>query len=666
MRRKRGYIPLLVIMIAILIGLLSMGTVFAAEEELIDPDIPESWYEAPQTASEVNIEKLNQSPMLDDRVEEGELPPVEERLPVDPAVTEPYEGIGNYGGTMEIWDIDLDGVEYGFMNPGPSAANPTPDGDKVPFYVEGWELAEDYKSMTLYLREGVKWSDGEPLTADDYLYWWEHVANNEDLSPVAPEDWKPGLLDVTKEDDFTVVFDYDREVPNRPLYLSLHMGADYGLGPAHYMEQFHPDFVDKEEITEMAEDVGLERWDEYYGRIQDDSPTHPEYDHQRPVLTPYIVTERSENTLKAERNPYYPFIDSAGNQLPYIDKLRVNLANETEMASTKAATGEATFAARHLSVKNIPLYKRNEGNENYTTYLYNRAFGSEITIQLNQGTKDDSLRPVFQDLRFRKALSLAINRENINDKVYFGEGVPRQASVLPTHELYKEEYGKAYAEYDPDRAEELLDEMGMVDVNDDGYRETPDGEEFNPNFIYCKLGAVDPTSALELINSTWKDIGINIDLKMVSRELHDTRWEANEADISAWTTDQIVGDWTSANYGLRFFSPVAQPTFNQWPGWTNWYLTDGEEGVEPPEEVKELIEHAETAMYTTDQKKRDEARTKLYDSQAENLWMIGTVGLGPQPIIAKNNLKNIPKTGLWDALLSYLEPYRQDQFYLEE
>ncbi|MFW6269633.1 MAG: ABC transporter substrate-binding protein [Bacillota bacterium] len=649
----------------ILVSVLLFGTSFAADEEFIDPDIPESWYEEPQLSSELGITEFKQSPILDQKVEEGELPSVNERLPEDPPAIQPFKDIGEYGGTLNIWDIDVDGVEFLLLNGtwgNPGAGIATPDGNTIPWYIKSWEYSDDYKSLTLNLRKGVKWSDGKDLTAEDYMYWWDYYAQNEDLTPTPPEEQVPPLLNVTKEDKYTVTFEYGKKVPNQHIYLQNSLGS-WGIAPAHFMEQFHPDFVGEEKVQEMAEEVGLERWEEYYDRIQNDSRFHPEYEHQRPVLVPYIVKERTETNLIAERNPYYPFVDTEGNQLPYIDKIKVNLANNEDMAATKAATGEATWGARFLQPNDIPLYKKNEETEDYRVLLYNGAVSSTLSIQPNQSTKDDKLRPIFQNGNFRKALSLAIDRENINNKIFFGEAVPMQASVLPTDSLYREEWGEAYAEYDPERAKELLDEMGMKDTNDDGWRETPEGEEFNPNLFTANESN---TPNLELIRSNWEEVGLDIKIKVISRELHDTRKEANDIAFTCWGTDQMTGEWAKTDLGLRFFAPVAQATWNQWPGWTNWYTSGGDTGVEPPEEIKELIDLAETVMYSTDEDKRQEARIKLYESQAENLWMIGTVGMTPTPVIAKNSLKNVPKTGVWDALTRYIRAYRPMQFYIEQ
>ncbi|MFW6271121.1 MAG: ABC transporter substrate-binding protein, partial [Bacillota bacterium] len=245
----------LIVIMSLIIGLLLTSNLMA-QGDLIDPDIPESWYENLQTASELDIEEFDQSPVLDDKVEKGELPPVEERLPDDPPVIEPYDEVGEYGGTLNLWDNQLEGYEMGYFNyssggyasGGAPAIKSTPDGQIFPYFVKDWEFSNDYKDLTIFLREGIKFSDGEPLNADDIMYWWEHHANVEELEPVPPEEWKPPLIDVTKEDDHSVTLHYGKSAPNVLIGLNV-------AGPEHYMKEFHPDFVDKDQITEMAQEV---------------------------------------------------------------------------------------------------------------------------------------------------------------------------------------------------------------------------------------------------------------------------------------------------------------------------------------------------------------------------------------------------------------------------
>jgi peptide/nickel transport system substrate-binding protein len=635
----------------------------------IDPNIPDSWYEAPKSASQWGIRSFNESPILAARVKQGVLPPVEDRLPVEPPVIETYAKVGKYGGDVVVWGTSLNwGSDLRYFNIPPAAGHPAPDGSKMlPHLVEDWVYTDQGKTLTIYLREGLKWSDGHPFTSADYTGWWKHVANNATLTAVAPPDRKPiALLDVSAVDDYTVVFKYDKANPRQMEFGSQNNMVE-GIAPFHFLKNYHPAFVPEKQLVAAAKDLGLDRWDEYYGRMVNDSQYHPEWEAQRPILRPYVAVEATETYLIVERNPYYPFVDQEGNQLPYIDTIRTNLANSSEMAATKAATGEATLCARYTRAEDIPLYKRNEQKEDYTTLIWHRAYGSDIAIRFNMTHNDPNLRKIFTDARFRRAMSVAINREDINNKVYYGQAVPMQSTVTPTNTLFETNFATAYAQFDPAQAEDWLDEMGMVDTDGDGIREQPNGDKFNPTLIYCKMGPVDPTAAMELVRGDWLDVGVDIQLKFVSRELHDTTYRTNEGDCTIWTNDMVTdltfGDpWHIA----KFAAPGTNPTHNPWPAYANWYTTDGETGEEPTEEVKKIIELSEVLATHPDEKVRADAGRELLEIHADQLWTVGTVGLGPQPIIISNKLKNVPEKGLWDWGLRYMKTYNPMQFYMED
>ncbi|MFW6269360.1 MAG: ABC transporter substrate-binding protein [Bacillota bacterium] len=661
------------LIMSIFLTLFFACNVMAQENEFVDPDIPESWYEAPKTASDMGIKEFDQSPMLDQRVEEGELPPVEERLPEDPIVVEPYKEVGEYGGTLITWGRNRDLSNFwgnlGELNDEPMAGRSTPDGSEVfPSYFKDWEYSEDADELTIYFREGMKWSDGEEFTADDYVYWYKHVAQNEDLNPVSPEDFSPPLIDVVKENDYALTLKFGESFPRfHEFNFTGNLSYSVHSSPEHVMKEFHPDFVEKEELIKLAEDVDLDSWYEYYQRVQNSSPMNPDYENRRPTLRPYLATERSESHMVLERNPYYPFVDTEGNQLPYIDKIRINLTNEREMAATKAATGESDFEASNTVTSDIPLYKKNQENENYSTLVYIRPFGAEVAIQPNLSHPDEKLREIFLNDKFRKALSLSIDRENINNKIYFGLAKPMQSTVPPLNKYYKPEYGEAYAEYDPERAKKLLDEIGMVEEDENGFRQTPDGEKFNPTLIYSEAGPVEPTSIFELVRSNWEDIGLDIDFKNVSIELKETQWSGNEGDMSYWTND-VVLDITFGHpiHAGKSFAPTGGAPQSPWPAYVNWVTTDGEEGIEPPENIMKLLDYQKNLLSSPDPEERDQAAVNLIEAQADNLWTIGTVGMAPQPLIISNRLKNVPKKGIWDFGPRNMNPYMPDQFYLEE
>ncbi|MFW5788206.1 MAG: ABC transporter substrate-binding protein, partial [Halanaerobiales bacterium] len=445
----------LLIMLVLFLTFVFVFKVSAQFEEFIDPQIPDSWYESPQPASEVGITEFSQSPMLDEKVEEGELPPVEERLPDDPPVVEPLEGVGKYGGTANVFGTELTfGSDARYLELGGAAGRATPDGsDVVPFMVKDWEYSEDATEFTIHLREGLKYSDGSECTADDYVFWWEHEAQNKDIQPVPPEEWKPvPLIDVVKEDEYAVTFKYGSPNPNNHRFNG-QMGTfgSWSLRPADFLKQIHPDYIGMEEAEELADSVDLDRWEEYFARVRDDSINHPEYEMIAPTLRAYIPVKRTETMLLLERNPYYPFVDTEGNQLPYVDEIKYNLTNDKNAAEVKAITGESSIATEQvLSVENIPSYKENEEQGDYRTLIFNLSRASDPYYFFNLCHEEENFAEVVGDKRFRQAVSLAINREDINNKVFYSEGVPTQATVPATSEYWKQEYAEAYAEYDPD------------------------------------------------------------------------------------------------------------------------------------------------------------------------------------------------------------------------
>ncbi|MFW6027163.1 MAG: ABC transporter substrate-binding protein, partial [Candidatus Woesearchaeota archaeon] len=214
------------------------------------------------------------------------------------------------------------------------------------------------------------------------------------------------------------------------------------------------------------------------------------------------------------------------------------------------------------------------------------------------------------------------------------------------------------------KAKKWLDEIGMEDVDGDGFRELPNGDKFNPTILFCKMGPVDPTTVFELVNSDFEEIGLDFRLNKVSRELHDTRRTANEFDVSAWPAGMMLDVAFGSSLG-RYFAPIDTPFGSPWPGWVNWYETDGEEGMEPPEQIKELINWGEK-IHSPVEKERMEAGKKLTESHAENLWTIGTIRMAPQPTIISNTLKNVPKKGFWGWDITNMRPMYPVQFYLEK
>lgn len=654
----------LCLVFALVLGLmLGSGAVWADSVPSVDPNLPASWFGERPLASELGISEFNESPMLAAKVGKGELPEVKERLPLDPPTIEPYEKVGTYGGVAHVWARGLDmGVGDGRMLAGLSGnyllGRVTPDAQKVlPNLAKGWEYSEDATQITIYLREGVKWSDGHPFTADDFVFWWKHVALNKELNPISPDLWQPGILNVEKIDDYAVVFTFN--APSPLVHNTFHKVGDRATdNPAHYMKQFHIDFRDKDELLAEAAEAGFDAWDQYYDHML--NKNYPE--RKRPVLDPYVVKERGLTYIDFERNPYYPFVDTEGNQLPYLDGVRINLVADRAMKRVKAFEGKAAIAGPHLFSSDIPLYIEGEERGNYETYIWSSGLGAESAIQLNLTHLDPEVREVFNDVRFRKALSHALDRDEINDRCFFGMATPRQTTVVDSSMYFEPHYATAHTEYNPELSKQLLDEIGVVDINGDGLRELPSGRRLSLTLLYLDSPA---TAIIELALEFFRDIGIEVKLDMVSRELLTERRLAQNFDLSQWHLDYVT-DIYFGTTPSKTFAPIGSGAeYSPWPGWMAWVNSDGAAGEEPPAEIMQLVEWARGLTQSVDPAEREKYAKNLIQAQADNLWTIGTVGQAPVPIIVANNFHNIPRHGMLNDDVDWGSVYFPEQFFLD-
>lgn len=652
-----------ILLMSLIFVLVWSVSVFAVSEALVDPDIPESWYEAPKTASELGITEFNESPMLAEKVANGELPPVAERLPDDPITIEPYDEIGKYGGTIVLYGVDFSTRDIGLMleYKGDAPFRLTPTGDEViPWLAESYKHSEDKTKLTMKFREGIKWSDGTAFNAaEEYAFFWKNYIQNEELS----QGYEPTLVeDITTEGKNTVIMHYNK--PNPHEYPNTLGFQGFSVAPSHILKQYNPQIVGKEKAEQRAKELGFSGLAEAYQELSNEAlaPRYPEYNV--PTIKPYKVVKRTETEMVFERNPYYPFVDTAGNQLPYIDRIIVYSATNSEIAGIKAITGESTIAQSSLVPENIPLYKNNEEKGNYRTLIYTSPSPAFPYYMCNLNDDEHEFAEIFRDKRFRYALSLGINREELNQKFFFGYGVPMQASAPPSTKYFKEEYGEAYSNYDPEEAKRLLDEMGMIDVDGDGFRETPAGNKFVPKLLLrsdnkAKFGT---HSFHELVTAYWKEIGINTEMELVGGGMYWNKRNDVTWDITSHPLDSVM-PYIGTGGLDKFLAPVSGNASGPWIKWSRWFDTDGEEGVKPEDDIYfELVELANKWVSDADEIALD----KLLQYQAENLWVIGTVAQPPIPVIVSNRIKNVPEKGLIDFSLGQFDIARPVQFYFDE
>ena len=598
-------------------------------------------------------QQYDEAPMLHEMVAAGDLPPVGERLPEDPLVVEPVDSVGQYGGT---WRRAFKGIKdfhaFGRLNYEPMLRWPRDPKDPVqPGLASEWTWSEDGTELTLHLRRGLKWSDGAPFTVDDIIFWWEAIETDTNITAAPHAEWvidgQP--MELTKIDDVTITLTFAG--PNglaETVGLAFH-GNQWPLGferfgffaPRHYLEQYHPAYNSNVSDYQQFEDKAFD------------------FNIERPAMTPWRVTEwgAGATELVAERNPYYWKVDIEGNQLPYIDRLHFTLVEDNEAANLLAIAGEIDMQTRHMQLSKFPVYQQNAEAGEYHTLLWSNAAASHATFFPNQSYGDPKYRALMQELKFRQALSLAIDRDLINEVVHLGLGTPRTESVVNDSALFQPDIEFYYAEYDLDRARALLDELGLP-AGDDGVRTFADG---SPLELIVEAVGTGNTDALEIAVEGFNDIGLKTVLKTMTRDVYWPRAGANEVMIATWGTDRGL---------VPMVDPIYQFPFDErsWmaPAFGTWYKTGGELGEEPPAEMKELMDLYDEYKGNVDSSAQLEIAKKLVRLSTERLYTIGTVGMAPGIVVVKDNFKNVVEEFTADWLI--MSPGTQDpsHYYFDQ
>ena len=613
-----------------------------------------------EAATGETLPAYSESPLLAERVESGDLPPVEERLPVEPLVDNPFESVGNYGGRLTLGQVSA-GIGYPASNftTFESLFNLARDGSTiVPNIAKGWEFNEDGTSFTIFLREGHRWSDGEPFDADDIMFFWEDIILNTELTPNVPSRFAPGgePMQVEKLDQYTVRFEfavpYFAILPN--LSSVVFTGAQGDIfEAAHYMKQFHIDY--NPDAQAEAEAAGFATWVQnfnaqryFWWAARADVPT----------MGPWRVVELVPEGTVMERNPYYYKIDTAGNQLPYIDRVVATIFNDAGTLALKMVAGEYDYQDWSTSVADFPTFFDGQEQGNYRVFMAPSLWTSIAAYSVNQNYAGDPAdAEILRDIRFRQALSHAIDRDEVNQIVALGQGQPMQATVHPSASFYKEEWGTAYTEYDPDLANELLDEMGMTGRSGDGFRLRPDGQPFS--LIISHVADAVPENMGVLMKEYWDAVGIRTIVSATDRTLMGQQFGSGEYMIAGWAMDGAAE--SAVAIGVNGYLQAWQ-----WgPLWNIWYSSRGEQGEVPPDDVRRMLELYREVPFMGLEEQR-EALIEIFDIWQEGLWRIGTIGLVPKPGIVRNGLRNVDTNTYTDNADVGIGTFnRHYQFYWE-
>ncbi len=522
---------------------------------------------------------------------------------------------------------------------------------------------EDGRIFTLHLRKGHRWSDGEPFTSEDFRYWWQDVANNPALSPTGPPpelfvDGQPAQVEFP--DPLTVRYSWSK--PN-PFFLPALAQATpmFIYMPAHYLKQFHQRYADPKKLAAMVEETQARDWAQLHGRKDDmykfDNP-------KLPTLQPwYPTTPEPAERFIFERNPYFHRVDSQGQQLPYIDRVVLDVVDE-KLIPVKTGAGETDLQSRGLFFKHYTFLKESEKRSGLITYLWKTARGAHLALYPNLNTTDAVWRKLFRDVRFRRALSLAVDRDEINQILYFGLGHGGNDTVLPQSPLYKPEYREEWADYDLAKANALLDEIGLTKRSEDGLRLLPDGRPME--LVVETAGEeTEQTDVLELVQETWQKIGIKIHSKPSQREVLRNRIFSGEALMSIWFG--LENGIPSADMSPAEFAPTTQQQL-QWPMWGQYYETKGAAGEPPdlPEAAKllDLFEQWENATSTDQRRKIWDSILEIYSAQEYSIGLISGI---LQPVAVRTTLRNVPAEAVynWEPGAQF-GIYRPDTFWFDK
>jgi peptide/nickel transport system substrate-binding protein len=618
-----------------------------------------------EVIKEVEVpEGYGEAPMLADRVAAGELPPVEERLPVAPAVVGGREAIGVYGGEVRQMNQGWNWFtsQYGWFCERFLAYSDVDLRTIVPNILESWEMSDDGRTYTIHMREGLKWSDGAPCTSEDFEFFWFDFATREDLGYT---NWQMRLggevAEVEIVDEYTFIITFAVSFGQFPAHLTRwFMGMDF-LYPKHYMKQFHAAYVDEDELNALAVEEGYENWQGlFYGRGDWGNANWQVAQNglEFPSLSAWVLVERDDNvgTYIMERNPYYYKVDQVGNQLPYFDTVRIEFAADTTIYTQRIIQGELDYVGPHdVSIARYPLYKENEPGNTYVVADLTSCMIDRYTL-FPQHTilNDEVLQEIVRTPDFIRALSVAIDRDEINESLFFGQARMGQLGPMPISKYYKEAYGRAWAEFDPDLANQLLDEMGLDQRDSEGFRLRPDGQRlsFNIEHAGARVGVV-TGEFTEMVVSYWRDLGIDATTREEQEALITERMRNGEVQCTVWHADRCTDLLLPIE--MQWYIPLEDQQGGASAKWAQWYnaadRTDPDL-IEPPDYIQQLYAWHDEMNIVIDEDERVALGQKIFDWLAETPLAIGTVLESPSPLIFNKNMRNLPRPKVpigWDT-----------------
>lgn len=606
---------------------------------------------------------MREPPFLHERLRAAALPDIADRLPKNPRVINlgaMGRKPGQYGGELRMLVGSQRDIRLMTINGYARLVGYDEQLNLQPDILESY-VAEDDRVFTFRIRQGHRWSDGQPLTSEDFRYAWEDVILDEDLRRGGlPRELlsgdKPPVFEVL--DDYTVRYTWPSPNPDflpklaapQPLVV---------VAPAKYLKQFHKKYQDENRLSSLVKQYRAKHWRDLHTKMSRSyRPENPEL----PTLDPWRnMTPPPAEQFVFERNPFFHRVDENGLQLPYVDRVLLNVSS-SEIIPAKAGAGESDLQFSGIDFTDYAFLKDSESRYPVKVSLWTKTQGALLAMLPNLNSADDVWRKLFQDVRVRRALSIAIDRTEINKAVFYGLAAESADTILPESPLFKPQYKTAWSQHDPDMANRLLDEAGLTARDEDGFRLLPDGRM--AQIIVETAGeSTLETDVLELVTDHWRQIGISLFIKTSQRDIFRSRAMAGQIMVSMWSG--LENGVPTADMNPGQLAPTADDQL-QWPVWGTYYLSNGQKGKAPdlPEAI-ELIALLEQWKKTTDMAERTAIWTKMLDLYSDQVFSIGIVNASRQPVLRSAHLQNVPDAGLYGFdPTCYLGVYKPDTFWL--
>lgn len=596
---------------------------------------------------------LHEPPLLANQVRAGKLPPLAQRLPEKPAITTPVEKIGRYGGTWRrLAAKPGDLLLQSRLGYEPLVRWARDGKTVVPGVAESWETKDNAATFVFHLRKGMRWSDGEPFTSEDFVFSYKEIDSDPEINPVQPNWLKSGgeLATIEAPDPYTVVYRFKSSYG-----MFLQNLASNGLqsalfAPKHYLKQFHYKYVPLEKLKSQARAQGMIMWTDLLGE-KGNLEKNPEL----PTINPYkVVVPFPASRCLAVRNPYYWKVDPEGNQLPYIDEIAYTMVFDNAVLNLKASNGDVDFQMRRIDAMNFTNFMEEGPRRGYS--VRRGASTNPTCVYINQYSRDETLRPILQDRRFRLALSHAINRSELIDMVYTGLAEPSNASCVPEDPYYLPGLEKQNIEYDPGKANQLLDELGMK-RGIDGMRRLPNGKPFHQLLRVFPSEEGSNPEMWELVADYWREVGLQFTVKPEEANLSLEQVRAGNSDFWTYTLGglhwAVDGMWKAPLQVASYYAPL----------YGLYFQSSGKAGVKPPPEHQQLLDWYQELRATPDENRRLELGRAVLKQWSEQCYVIG-ICRAPVLAIISDRFKNVPQELNYDYRLRSPGHFGIEQFYL--